>query len=236
MLVHGAWHGGWAWEKVVPLLEEAGHRVVAPDLPGHGEDETPPEDVSLESYAGRVVGVLDSLEGPAVLVGHSMGGIAVSEAAERRPDKIEVLVYLCAFLLPDGVPMSRIAQQDTESVVTQNLEVDGGRGVATLPATAARDAFYGECSDEDAAWAQARLRDEPVAPWSTPLSLTDANFGRVPRAYVTCLRDRAITAATQREMYTATLCREVISMQTDHSPFLSRPGELARHLTSLATA
>lgn len=236
VLVHGAWHGGWAWGKVVPLLEGAGHGVVAPDLPGHGDDPTPPEEVSLQGYGERLAGVLDALEEPAILIGHSMGGIAVSETAERRPEKIELLVYLNAFLLPGGVPMSRIAQKDTGSVVTRNVEVDAGRGVATLPAAAARDAFYGECSDEDAAWAQARLGEEPLAPWGTPVSVTGGNFGRVPRAYVACLRDRAITPRAQREMYTDMPCREVLSLETDHSPFLSRPKELARHLTSLATA
>ena len=235
VLVHGAWHGGWAWEKLSPLLEAAGHGVVAPDLPGHGDDRTPPGEVTLESYAERVVGVLDSMEGPAVLVGHSMGGIAISEAAERRPEKVGTLVYLCAYLLPDGVPMSHVAQQDTGSVVTQSLRIDEKRGVAALPASAARRAWYGDCSEEDAARAVARLGDEPVAPWGEPVSVSEGNFGRVPRVYVTCLRDRSTTPSVQREMYTAMPCREVISMETDHSPFLSRPEELARHLTSLAT-
>lgn len=236
VLVHGAWHGGWAWEKLAPLLEGAGHGVVTPDLPGHGDDRTPPGEVSLDGYAERVVGALDSLEGPAVLVGHSMGGMVISEAAERRPDKIEVLVYLCAFLLPDGVPVSRIAQQDTEVPLARSVRADEGRGVLTIePAAAAGDVFYGECSEEDAAWATARLRDDPLTPFGTPVHVTEGNFGRVPRAYVACLRDRAISPSIQREMYTEVPCREVVSIDTDHSPFLSRPGELARHLLSIAS-
>ncbi len=237
VLVHGGWQGRWAWEKIVPLLAEAGHEVVAPDLPAHGNDRTPPREVTLGGYAERVVGVLDSLEGPAILVGHSMGGMAVSEAAERRPEKVALLVYVCAYLLPDGVSALQMSQHNAEALLTQNVRVDEGRGVLTIdPPSAARDALYGECSEEDAAWAQARLGDEPIAPAAEPVSLTENNFGRMPRVYVTCLRDRAITPALQQKMYTEVPCREVVSMQTDHSPFLSRPGELARHLTSLAAA
>ena len=235
VLVHGAWHGGWAWEKVVPILQAAGHKVEAPDLPGHGDDETPPEEVTLGGCAERIVGVLDSLEGPAILVGHSMGGIAVSGATERRPEKVGTLVYLCAFLLPDGASLFQVAQQDTESLATRYSEVDGERGVVTLSPAAAREAFYGECSQEDADRALARLRDAPIAPSATPVHVTEGNFGRVPRVYVTCLRDRAITPPAQKEMYTQTPCREVVSMQTDHAPFLSRPEELARHLLSIAS-
>lgn len=235
VLVHGAWHGGWAWEKIVPLLQEAGHKVETPDLPGAGGDETPPGEVTLAGYAERVVGVLDSLEGPAILVGHSMGGAAISEATERRPEKVEALVYVCAFLLPDGVSLFEVAQQDTEALTMQNSEVDGERGVVTLPAAASREIFYGETSQEDADWALARLREQPLAPFGTPVHVTEGNFGRVPRVYVTCLRDKSITPQAQKEMYTQTPCREVVSMQTDHSPFLSRPEELARHLLSVAS-
>ena len=81
VLVHGGWSGGWCWDKVVPLLEEAGHEVQAPDLPGSGDDPTPIPEVSLRGYAERICGVLDARPEPAVLVGHSSGGSVVSQAA-----------------------------------------------------------------------------------------------------------------------------------------------------------
>lgn len=234
VLVHGSSHGAWAWDKVVPLLEGDDHEVEAPDLPGHGDDRTPPEEVTLEGCAERIARVLDPLTEPAILVGHSLGGAVISEAAERRPDKVEALVYVNAFLLPDGVSVFEVSQQDTESLAGQNIEIDEGRGVGMLPAAVAREAWYGDSSDEDAAWALARLRDEPLAPLATPVHVTEVNFGRVPRVYVTCLHDRSVTPPVQRKMYTEMPCQEVISMQADHSPFLSRPEELARHLLSIA--
>ncbi len=102
VLIHGAWHGAWCWDKVVSLLKMKGHRVEAPDLPGHGKDRTPIGEVSLEAYAEKICKVLDAELEPVILVGHSMGGIAISQAAEYLPDKIETLVYLTAFLLRDG--------------------------------------------------------------------------------------------------------------------------------------
>ncbi len=107
VLVHGGWSGGWTWEKVVPLLEEAGHQVEAPDLPGHGDDRTPIPQVSLQGYADRICRVLDAQPEPVVLVGHSSGGLVISQAAEQRPDKVKMLVYLAAFLLRDCECCSR---------------------------------------------------------------------------------------------------------------------------------
>ena len=87
VFVHGGWSGGWTWDKVVPLLEEAGHKVETPDLPGSGDDPTPIPEVSLQSYADRLSEVLDAQPEPVVLVGHSSGGQAISQAAEQRPTR-----------------------------------------------------------------------------------------------------------------------------------------------------
>ena len=92
MLIHGAWHGGWCWHKVVAELSRRGHRVVAPDLPAHGDDSTTRELVTLEAYADRVVEHLDDVSGPVCLVGHSMGGMVISAVGERVPERIERLV------------------------------------------------------------------------------------------------------------------------------------------------
>jgi pimeloyl-ACP methyl ester carboxylesterase len=234
VLVHGAWHGGWCWRKLVPLLEDKGHEVVALDLPGHGSDRTPASDVTLAAYADRVARALDEKAEPVVLVGHSMGGIVISEAAERRPEKIRMLVYLSGFLLPDGETLLATSQADEEALISPNLDVDEERGIITVREDKARDIFYGDCSEEDAEWARERLIPEPLAPFVTPVGVSEQNFGRVRRAYVECLRDRAIGPATQKRMYEALPCEEVVSMETDHSSFLSAPEELAGILDRLA--
>jgi pimeloyl-ACP methyl ester carboxylesterase len=233
VLVHGAWHGRWAWEKVVPLLEEAGHKVEAPDLRGHGDDKTPVPEVSLQSYADRVSEVLDGQSEPVILVGHSMGGIVISEVAERHPEKVRLLVYLAAFLLPNGKTLLETAQTDDETLVLQNVEVDEDKGIVTIREDAAREVFYGDCSEEDVERAKERLQPQALAPFATPVGVGEENFGRVKRTYIECLQDRAIGPATQKRMYTELPCEKVVSMDTSHTPFLSAPEELVRHLMSL---
>ena len=232
VLVHGAWHGAWCWEKVVPLLEDAGHTVVAPDLPGHGEDGTPPSELSMQSYADRVVAAVDEQPEPVVLVGHSMGGIVVSLVAEARPEKMKRLVYLTGFLLEDGKTLISVAETDGEAIVLPNL-VPNEDGSA-FSVNNLKDVFYGDCSDGDVEQAKLRLVPEPAFAFATPVAVTEGNFGRVPRAYIECVQDRAIGISAQRGMHERLRCETVISMETSHSPFLSRPEELAGHLVSLA--
>ena len=116
VLVHGAWHGSWCWEKVVPLLKQAGHQVEPLDLPGHGQDKTPICEITLAAYTKRVCETLDAQAEPVILVGHSMGGIVITQIAEERPEKIQRLVYLTARLLQNGQSLFQIAQTDSDSL------------------------------------------------------------------------------------------------------------------------
>jgi pimeloyl-ACP methyl ester carboxylesterase len=233
VLVHGSYHGGWCWEKVVPLLRRSGHDALAPDLPTHGEDGTPVSEASLDGYAEHVCGVLDSLPEPAILVGHSMAGAVISRVAELRPDAIEALVYLCGYLLRAGESMRQVSEADDEGLLMPNMVVAPDRGTVSILPDAARDVFYGDCSEEDAGRAGARLRPAPVAPLLTPMGVTKENFGRVPRVYVETALDRAISPAAQRRMHTALPCRKVVTMETGHSPFYAAPEALVAELVSL---
>ncbi len=233
ILVHGSWHGAWCWYKVIPLLEKAGHRAIALDLPGHGRDWTPASAVTMQSYVDAVCKVLDAQAEPVILVGHSRGGIVVSQTAEHRPEKIKMLVYLTAYLIPDGEAMLPTALSDTESLIGPNLVLDEEQGWHMLKAEAFRGALYGDCSDEDVALASALLTPEPNAPVATPLQTSAENLGRIPSVYIECLQDRGVSPSLQKKMYTAGACQRVISMHTSHSPFFSAPEELVSHLTAL---
>ena len=102
LLIHGAWQGAWAWQRLTPLLEAAGHTAIAVDLPGDGSDDTTPENVTTMLYAEHVAELIEASEPPVIVVGHSMGGTVASQVSELCPDQIAIAVYLCAFLLPDG--------------------------------------------------------------------------------------------------------------------------------------
>ena len=218
----------------MPLLDQKGHNVVAIDLPGNGHDSTAMADVTLETYAEHVCGVLDSLAGPSVLVGHSLGGISISRAAELRPEKVAVLVYLAAVLIPDGVTfMGAVSdepdvQRALEARPSWDLSVDRSNVVYKLEQTQHR--FYNDCSPEDVVWAKSMVVPQPTGPLLSAMRVTDANFGRVPRVYIECSLDNAVAPEFARKMYTALPCEEVIVLQTGHSPFMSAPRELTDHL------
>lgn len=233
VLIHGAWHGGWCWYKIVPRLEKAGHSVLASDLPSLGKDKTPVADISLQTWTDAVCRILDAQPEPVVLVGHSRAGIIISQAAEQRPDKVRTLVYLCAFLLRNGQSLLQVAQEDGTSLVLPNLVMADDQSYSTVREEAIREVFYGDCSNEDIALAKLLLAPEPMGPSTTPIATTDQHFGRIPRVYIESLRDNAVPPPLQKRMYTATPCQKVISMDTSHSPFFSAPDELAAHLTSL---
>lgn len=230
VLVHGAWHGAWCWFKVIPLLERSGNRVVAPDLPSHGVDRTPTGTVDLQAYVDRVCEVLDACHEPVILVGHSMGGIVISQAAEARPDKVAKLVYLSAFLLADGQTLLDVAQADERATVLPNLVFSDDRRSATVRDEAITETFYADCDEADVALARSLLVPQPVAPLSTPLNVSAANWGRVPRVYIECVHDRAISIDTQRMMYGRLRCEQFHTLPSGHSPFLSMADRLADHL------
>jgi len=234
LLIHGAWHGAWCWHKVVPRLEKRGHTVLAPDLPAMGIDRTAANRVSLASWRDFVCGIVDSAPEPVVLVGHSRGGIVISEVAEHRPERVRALVYVTAFLLKDGQCLFDLAASDPQSLAPASMVMSADKSTSTLRAESLRDLFYGECSDEDFALARLCLKPEPTLPLATPIHVTAERYGSVPRVYIECHRDRAVTPRMQRDMQAASPCDQVLSLDTDHSPFFSRPDELARMLDGLA--
>ncbi len=233
LLIHGGWHGAWCWDKVTPLLEAAGHTVIAPDLPGHGNDKTPIKDVTLDLYAQATVDFAAQAEEPVIVVGHSMTGLSNSQAVEMAPEKFKAQVFMAAFLLPSGKCLLDQAQPDVENLVLRNLTFSEDRSRMEFNLDAVDEALYGECSAEDVARAKTLLHAQASAPFGTPVQLSEARWGRVPRYYVTCLRDQAITPKSQKAMYTANPCKEVFTIDTDHSPFLSRPEELVEHLLTI---
>ncbi len=232
VLIHGAWHGGWCWEKVKSLLEQAGHTVLTPDLPGHGSDKTAVEQVTFAAYVERVCEVVNGAGEPVILVGHSLGGAVISEAAERCGARIGTLVYLCAFLLANGQTLLGTAETDQDSLVLPNLIIAENGASATVKDEAIKPTFYADCSDEDVARAKARLVPQALAAFVTPLNLS-AEPPVSKRVFIECTQDRAIPIDLQRRMVAAQRGVRVITMATSHSPFYAAPQALAGHLQAL---
>lgn len=240
VLVHGAFGRAACWDRVVPGLRSAGNSVEAIDLPGQGDDPTPVEEVTLDRYAARVCEVL--AEGPpAVLVGHSMGGMVITQAAARCPSHVARLVYVAAFLPWDGMSLIDMTQlpEAAGDQIQANMVVEGDPPVARMSPEGARAARYGCCDDEQIAYALARNSPQAVAPFTHPAALGGAGheaFAALPRAYVMCLQDMAIRPPLQRLMIERGGCDPVIEIDTDHAVWASRPDELAAALNRIVSS
>ena len=237
LLVHGMFHGGWCWDRLAPSLESAGHRVIAPNLAGCGSDATPAGEVSLALWSGDVAALLARSPGPVVLVGHSRGGLVVSQAAESEPDKVAAIVYLTALMMPDGKSAINLpelmAAQGVESgpMMTPRLREDN---LALLPPENAGEVFYGACAPEVRAWAETLVGIEPIAPMMTPLALTAERWGRLPKIYIETTEDEVLSIEAQRAMIAVTRPDEVITMRTGHMPILTDVPTLAEILNGIA--
>jgi pimeloyl-ACP methyl ester carboxylesterase len=215
-------------------LELAGHRVIAPDLPGMGGDAAALAAVTLAGWADCVADLCRNAGEPVILLGHSRGGLVISEAAERAPDAIGTLVYLCAMMLPDGMSRARFKVEEGPNPAFDALITPVADGHGTRISGARPEAVFAQLSPPElVAKAMARLVDEPHGPRSTPLHLTPENYGRVPRVYVECTDDRTIPLASQRRMQALVPGARVETLWADHSPYLSRPEALAAILLAL---
>jgi pimeloyl-ACP methyl ester carboxylesterase len=221
ILVHGAWHGRWCWERVTPLLDASGVSHAEVELPFTGHDD----DVD----ATRAL--LDDIDGTKVLVGHSYGGLVISGAGQARDD-LAHLVYLCAFLVQPGESvfdeLGRVADLPSGKLLDAIARHDDGR--SSINPDMAVAAFYAQSPPDAARQATARLR--PMDGGSTLAKCKGAPWRHVPSTYVLCEQDQAIPVEGQRRM--ARHASNSVVLDTDHSPFLSMPDQTGRLLIDLA--
>jgi pimeloyl-ACP methyl ester carboxylesterase len=180
-----------------------------------------------------VVDALARFDEPAILLGHSMGGMSITAAAERAPERVAKLVYLCAYLPRDGESVLGLAAGVDPASIVMDTQFSADGLSATVGDASLKAAFYADCSEEDIAFARGRLRPLPVQPATVPVHITPERFGRVPRVYIECTEDRAIPIANQRAMAAASPPVEVHTLMTSHSPFFSAPSALADILSEL---
>jgi pimeloyl-ACP methyl ester carboxylesterase len=227
-LVHGAWHGAWCWERLTPLLHEAGHDVVTMDLPS--EDGT----ATFDTYADVVCAALEGRDDDVVLVGHSYNGNTIPLVAARRP--VRHLVYLCAMVpdigrslfdqLSDELEMLSPAYEQGLSVPDEQLRQ------VWIDLDLACAMFYGDCDEQTRKAAIGRLRPQSAYPAILPFSLTE--FPVVPTTYVVCSEDQILRPEWSRQTARERLNADLVELPGDHSPFYSRPEVLAEVLLGLA--
>ncbi|MCV7317072.1 alpha/beta hydrolase [Mycolicibacillus parakoreensis] len=240
LFVHGGFHAAWCWERTIAELEQLGHAGVAVDLPGHGaridEDAT--------RLAARRDAIVAELAAGDVLVGHSGGGFDATLAANAAPELVGHIVYLSAALPREG-------RSYTDAMTMGATEADLFDGAAgdmlkhlhfaedgTMTFAdfhGAREYFYHDCDEATARWAFERLGPERTGEVTVaPVSVPDFWAADLPRSFIRCEQDRAYPRWLADEV-----CRRLgvqpLSIDASHSPFLSRPAELAELLVHATT-
>ena len=225
VLVHGAFHGPWCWDRVTPVLDDAGVAWVAPELRGP----------DLHADADTVRRALDALasDTDVVLVGHSYGGAVVTDAGDHP--SVAHVVFLAALALDAGETLTSAGGEEATAIVHESpnlgdVIVANDDATITLPAEHVGPFLYGDCDDDTVAWAASHVRPQPAA-----------TFGQSPRrvawrdrpsTYVVCTRDRAVHPDLQRIF--AKRCGSAVEWDSAHSPFASMPRETAELLIDVA--
>lgn len=230
LLIHGSCHGAWCWRDLIPALGALGHAARAIDLPAHGEDRTPASEATLALYADQILGAIDA---PVTLVGHSAAGYPISLAAERAPEKIARLVYLCAYVPRPGMSMIDMRRAGPRQTLQGVVRAAPDGLTYTVDPARARDRFYQDCSDAAVAYAIPRLCPEPILPQSTALPPL-SHWPGIEKHYILCDKDETIPPEYQAMMAAGFPPDCVTRLPTSHSPFLSAPELLARRLVAIA--
>jgi pimeloyl-ACP methyl ester carboxylesterase len=241
VLVHGGFHGAWCWRDLIPRVERLGHEAIAIDLPGHGERRT-----QHSTLANRRDAIVSVMRRGDVLVGHSAGGFDITLAADAAGEKVGHLVYLAAGVPLEGRSLLEALDGDAardahmghiervhEMVPSRALrETPDGRLEWTDRALA-RQAFYHDCSETLADWAFEQLSAAPQQILIEPVTMPRFWAAAPPRSYIVCLKDRVLPFA-KALAFAGRLGVMPLYIDSSHSPFFSRPAELAALLIRAA--
>jgi pimeloyl-ACP methyl ester carboxylesterase len=230
LLVHGSCHGAWCWRDVIPALQALGHQANAIDLPSHGTDPTPLSEVTLPLYAEAI---LAAIEEPVILVGHSMGGYPITQAAAIAPEKVAGLVYLCAYMPIEGMGLGDMRKMSNEQPLLAAIRPSADRQSFSFDPAEVERLFYHDCPPGTLDYALAHLTQQAVKPQITPVEGL-ARAEALPRDYIVCSQDRAIPPSAQRDMAARVPEARRHVLAASHSPFFAMPDALAALLSEIA--
>ena len=241
VLVHPAWHGGWLWRKVAPVLGKRGHPVYTPTLTGLGErSHLARADTGLDVHITDIVNVLkyEDLH-DVVLVGHSPSGAVITGAADRVPEHIAQVVYLDAFVPEDGQSVFDLVAPERRQAMEGLVKTEGNGWLLPrfAPApweTIVRD-MWGVTDSEDARWIVDRLGPTPVGHFKDPVHSTNPDAEHLRRVYVRCRQFPNARFDQHAEMAKRTARWTYRELAAPHHPAVTMPEKVADLLLDLAS-
>lgn len=235
LLIHGSMHGAWCWRPAVAALAARGRRAIAIDLPGSGDDPTPPASVDLQSYVARIATELAAIGEPVTLVGHSLGGLASTIAAAHSDGRVAALIYVAAMVPLDGESAISRMMEMPSGGVAQKVKFTADGAASWIEAADAIDCFYHDCDPDAAADATRRLSRQPRAPIAD-VARVDGAIDAIPSGYILARDDRALPPGHQRLFAARRPNIRLVEIDGGHSPFLADPEAFADTLLALERA
>ena len=233
LLVHGAWAGSWAWDRLLPELDELGVSYKAVTLPGHDSDKKALWSVSLADYSEHLAKAAREIDDRVVMVGHSGSGFVITAAAAHSPECFDELVYLAALVPIEGERLAVLALGDKESKLGQGVRPNPFLGYLSLHRSVWHDALFHDCDEETERQFAERVVNEPLRPGFTKLKL-NSGFDKIPKSYILCKHDHAMTTNYQRWMAERSGVPIRHELPCGHMPMSSNPKDLAQVLAGYA--
>lgn len=234
LLIHGSGHGAWCWRDLIPELSARGVTSRAIDLPGHGDTPAPIEEITLEAYADAIEAAIGEAGGPVALAGHSAGGFPISLVAERRPDLVRHLIYVCAYAPRTGLSLVDMRKEAPRQPILDAIDKSADGLAFTFRDDALERALFHDCPPGTIDYARAHLVPQAIKPQATPITLTE-RYASVPRSYIRCSEDQTIPPEYQTTMAEGFPPEARYEMATSHSPFFAQPARLAEIITEILT-
>lgn len=238
-LVHPAWHGGWCWRKVVPLLQERGHIVLTPTLTGLGErSHLLRADIDLETHVADVMNVVkyEDLR-DVVLVGHSSSGAVITGVADQIPERIGHIVYLDAFVPANGQSILELLAPQRRRSLEELVQSEGDGWLlprfAPVPWERIVREMWGVSADEDVRWMLERLGPTPIGHFKDPCRRTNPAAEKLPRTYIRCTQFQSARFDEHAELAKKTAGWRYRELLTSHHPAITSPRRVADLLLEL---
>lgn len=232
VLIHGAWHGGWCWEGVIKELEKAGHTAEAPTMPGHSPNDDRAE-IKFENYVAKIVDVMNKQASPAVLVGHSSAGFLLQSAAPKLSDKIAQLIFLNAFILPNGKCQFDLVPPEASEGMTAAAQASPDNSVPVIEEFVRNQLMGGESPEMQDALIS-RLVPQPIAIFTTPVNTVEFEKLKIPKTVVFCKDDASLPPGAYLEMAQGLGDYNLIEVDGSHEALFTNPGVVAQGLIQAA--
>ena len=228
VLLHGAWHGGWCWDGVIDEIVKAGHTAEAPTMPGHNPDDDR-SNIRFEDYVDKICSVLEQQSAPVVLVGHSSAGYIIQAVAPKVPDKLAQLIFLNAFILPDGKSQFDLVPPEAAEGMTAAAKASPDNCVPVIEEFVREMLMAGESKEQQNVLIK-RLVPQPFALFTTPVDTNDFNELRLPKSVVFCKDDVSLPPGAYLGMAQGLGEFDLIEVEGGHETLFTHPSVVAKGL------